>query len=148
MKMILLEDVKGVGKKGQVINASDGYAKNFLIPKKLAVEATKSNLNELELKEKAEQKRRAQELEEAKELGKKLESLRVKVGVKTGENGRLFGSVTNKEIAACLEEQTGFGIDKKKIVVDTPFKNVGPGTVTVKLHPQVSATLNVDIVEG
>ena len=148
MKMILLADVKSIGKKGQVINASDGYAKNFLLPRKLAVEATKSNMNELENKEKADEFRRQQELEAARESAKSLEQVRVKVAVRTGEGGKLFGSVTSKEIAACLEEQTGLVIDKKKIVVDTPFKAVGPGKVTVKLHPQVSATLNVDIVEG
>ena len=96
MKLILLEDVKGVGKKGDVVNKNDGYALNFLIPKKLAVEATKSNINDLELKKKADERRKKEEYEEAKELGEKLKDKIVKVSVKAGENGKVFGSVTNK----------------------------------------------------
>ena len=147
MKVILLEDVKNVGKKGQLVNASDGYAKNFLFPKKLAVEATKSNMNDLELKKKAEEKRKQQELEEAKELAKQLEAKEVLVSVKTGENGKTFGSVTNKEIAEALEKQTGLKIDKKKIVLEEPIKMVGSRTVIVKIHPQVNAEINVKIME-
>ena len=148
MKMILLEDVKNVGKKGQVINASDGYAKNFLLPKKLAVEATKANMNDLALKEKAEAKRRKEELEEAQALSKTLADITVKIPVRMGEGGKIFGSVTSKEIASCLEAQAGVVVDKKKIVVDGPFKTVGPAEVVVKLHPQVSAKLKIEIVEG
>ncbi len=148
MKMILLQDVKNVGKKGQVINASDGYAKNFLLPKKLAVEATKANLNDLALKEKSDARRRQEELEEAQALAKQLESVTVKIPVRLGEGGKLFGSVTNKEIAAGLEAQTGLAVDKKKIVVDGPFKAIGPAEVALKLHPQVAAKLKIEIVEG
>lgn len=147
MKVILLEDVKNVGKKGQLVNASDGYAKNFLFPKKLAVEATKSNMNDLELKKKAEEKRRQQELDEAKELAKQMEAKEVIVSVKIGENGKTFGSVTNKEIAEALEKQTGLKIDKKKIVLEEPIKMVGSRTVIVKIHPQVNAEINVKIIE-
>lgn len=147
MKVILLEDVKNVGKKGQLVNASDGYAKNFLFPKKLAVEATKSNINDLELKKKAEEKRKQQELEEAKELAKQMEAKEVIVSVKTGENGKTFGSVTNKEIAEALEKQTGLKVDKKKIVLEEPIKMVGSRTVIVKIHPQVNAEINVKIME-
>ena len=145
MKLILLEDVKGVGKKGDIVNKNDGYAINFLIPKKLAVEATNANLNELELKKKSEAKRKKEELEEAQRLGAELNDKVVKVKVKAGENGKVFGSVTNKEIASALLEQTGLDIDKKKISFDDPIKMVGRRIVKVKLHPQVTVELTVEI---
>lgn len=145
MKLILLEDVKGVGKKGDVINKSDGYAINFLIPKKLAVEATKSNINDLELKKKSEEKRQKEELEEAKRLGDELKDKVVKVSVKAGENGKVFGSVTNKEIAAALLQQTGIDIDKKKISFGEPIKMVGRRIVKIKLHPKVTIEMAVEI---
>ena len=148
MKVILLEDVKSVGKKGQVVNASEGYAKNFLFPKKLAVEANNSNMNELNLKNKAEERRKAQELEDAKALAEKLEKIVVKIPVKTGEGGKLFGSVTNKEIAAAIEKNEGLKVDKKKIVLNDQIKMVGKKTVQVKLHAKVTASLTVEIVEG
>ena len=144
MKLILLEDVKGVGKKGDVVNKNDGYALNFLIPKKLAVEATKSNINDLELKKKADERRKKEEYEEAKELGEKLKDKIVKVSVKAGENGKVFGSVTNKEISAALLQQTGIDIDKKKITFNDPIKMVGRRTVKVKLHPKVTVELTVE----
>ena len=145
MKLILLEDVKGVGKKGDIVNKNDGYAINFLIPKKLAVEATNANLNDLELKKKSEEKRKKEELEEAQRLGAELNDKVVKVKVKAGENGKVFGSVTNKEIASALLEQTGLDIDKKKISFDDPIKMVGRRIVKVKLHPQVTVELTVEI---
>ena len=145
MKLILLEDVKGVGKKGDVVNKNDGYALNFLIPKKLAVEATKSNINDLELKKKADERRKKEEYEEAKELGEKLKDKIVKVSVKAGENGKVFGSVTNKEISAALLQQTGIDIDKTKITFNDPIKMVGRRTVKVKLHPKVTVELTVEI---
>lgn len=145
MKLILLEDVKGVGKKGDIVNKNDGYAINFLIPKKLAVEATNANLNDLELKKKSEAKRKKEELEEAQRLGAELNDKVVKVKVKAGENGKVFGSVTNKEIASALLEQTGIDIDKKKISFDDPIKMVGRRIVKVKLHPQVTIELTVEI---
>lgn len=145
MKIILLADVKGVGKKGETINANDGYARNFLLPKKLGVEATNANINTLNLQKKAEEKRKAEELAAAKELAAKLESVTVIVSVKTGENGRVFGSVTNKEIAAAIEKQFGLKIDKKKIVVADQIKMVGERHVDVKLHPSVTAELKVKI---
>jgi len=148
MKVILLEDVKSVGKKGQVVNASEGYAKNFLFPKKLAVEANNSNMNELNLKNKAEERRKAQELEDAKNLAEKLEKIVVKIPVKTGEGGKLFGSVTNKEIAAAIEKNEGLKVDKKKIVLNDQIKMIGKKTVQVKLHAKVTASLTVEIVEG
>lgn len=148
MKIILLEDVKGVGKKGQTINASDGYARNFILPKKLGVEATPANMNTLKLQQKAEEKRKAEELAEARAAAEKLENLTVNIAVKTGEGGKLFGSVTNKEISAALEKQHGLKIDKKKIVLADQIKMVGERHVEVKLHPQVTAELKVKITEA
>lgn len=145
MKLILLEDVKSVGKKGDIVNKNDGYALNYLIPKKLAVEATKANMNDLELKKKAEEKRKKEELEEAKKIAEQLNDKVVKVSVKAGENGKVFGSVTNKEIADALAKQTGMDIDKKKISFDTPIKMVGRRIVKIKLHPQVTVELAVEI---
>ncbi len=148
MKVILLEDVKNVGKKGELVNASDGYAKNFLFPKKLAVEATKSNLNDFELKQKAEAKRKKEELEQAQNMAKELENKTVTVKVKTGENGKLFGSVTNKEVAEEIVKQTGMEIDKKKVSIGYPIKMVGERTAVIKLHPKVSAEITIKIVEA
>ncbi len=148
MKVILLEDVKSVGKKGELVNTSDGYAKNFLFPKKLAVEATKSNLNDFELKQKAEAKRKKEEFEQAQAMAKELENKIVTVKVKTGENGKLFGSVTNKEVAEEIVKQTGLEIDKKKVSIGDPIKMVGERTAVIKLHPKVSAEIAIKIVEA
>ena len=148
MKVILLEDVKSVGKKGELINASEGYAKNFLFPKKLAVEATKSNLNDFELKQKAEVKRKQEELEKAQELATALNEKIVTIKVKTGGNGKLFGSVTNKEVADAIVEQTKLDIDKKKVSIGDPIKMLGERTATIKLHPKVSAEVTIKIVEA
>ena len=145
MKLILLEDVKSVGKKGDIVNKNDGYALNYHIHKKLAVEATKANMNDLELKKKAEEKRKKEELEEAKKIAEQLNDKVVKVSVKAGENGKVFGSVTNKEIADALAKQTGMDIDKKKISFDAPIKMVGRRIVKIKLHPQVTVELAVEI---
>ena len=148
MKLILLEDVKSVGKKGDLINASEGYAKNFLLPKKLAVEATKSNLNDYELKQKADAKRRQEELEKAQETAAALKDKVVTIKVKTGGNGKLFGSVTNKDVADAIVEQTKLEIDKKKVSIGDPIKMVGERTAVVKLHPKVSAEVTIKIEEA
>lgn len=148
MKLILLEDVKSVGKKGDLVNASEGYAKNFLLPKKLAVEATKSNLNDYELKQKADAKRRQEELEKAQEMAAALKDKVVTIKVKTGGNGKLFGSVTNKEVAEAIVEQTKLDIDKKKVSIGDPIKMVGERTAVVKLHPKVSAEVTIKIEEA
>ena len=148
MKVILLEDVKSVGKKGVLVYTSDGYAKYFLFPKKLAVEATKSNLNDFELKQKAEAKRKKEEFEQAQATAKELENKTVTVKVKTGENGKLFGSVTNKEVAEEIVKQTGLNIDKKKVSIGDPIKMVGERTAVIKLHPKVSAEITIKIVEA
>lgn len=146
MKVILLEDIKGVGKKDQVINASDGHAKNFLFPRKLAIEATKENMSSLAFKHKKEEERKAKELEEAQELAKQIEQHNLKIHVKTGDNGKLFGAVTNKEVAHALEEQANIKIDKKKIAIKDGIKSVGEALVDVKLHTSVIAKLKVSIV--
>ena len=145
MKVILLADIKGVGKKGQVINASDGHARNFLLPRNLAKEATKDAMTQLENKNKSEEHKRQVELENAQALKKTLEEKIVKLQTKTGENGRLFGSITNKEIAQALAEQAGITIDKKKITITEPIKSVGEKVVDVRLHTDVLVKLKVDI---
>ena len=142
MKVILLADVKGVGKKDQTINASEGYVKNFLFPRKLAVEG---NLKKLDNQKKAEDLQRQEELDAAKALGEKIAEQKVVIKVKTGDNGKLFGAVTNKEIAVALKEQTGLAVDKKKISLSDPIKAIGEKEVTVKLHPKVSVKLKVEI---
>jgi len=146
MKVILLEDIKGVGKKDQVINASDGYAVNYLFAKKKALEATPNNLKTLEKKKKNEEAKKAADYEKAKELGEKINDLKIVIPVKIGNNGKLFGSVTNKEIGAALKEQHGLDIDKKKIILNDSIKAVGEKTVDVKLHSKVTAKLTVEIV--
>lgn len=148
MQVILIEDVKSLGKKGQLVEVSDGYATNFLLPKKKACVATKSNINELKQKEKSEERKKEEELKSAQQLGEQLKQTSIKIAAKMGDNGKLFGSVTNKEIAAELEKQYGIKIDKKKIVVDDVIKNLGTHNVVIKLHPKVTAQVSVQIVEN
>lgn len=147
MKVILLEDVKGVGKKDQIIDANDGYAKNFLLPKKLAVLADKNNLTKMDNIKKIEDAKKQEEYDNALALGKEIESKALKINVKLGSNGKLFGTVTNKEIASALKEQSNIEIDKKKIILSSPIKTLGEKEVTVKLHPKVSVTLKIAINE-
>ena len=137
MRVILLEDVKKHGKQGDIVNVSDGYAKNYLIPKGLAVEATKAAENELKLKKKAEEKRRQEELVLAKELKEKIEEKSISISVKSGENGKLFGSVTSKEVSAELKSQLKLDIDKKKIQLNEPIKTLGNHSVPIKLASKV-----------
>lgn len=148
MKVILLEDVKSLGKKGDVVNVSDGYARNMLLPKKLGVEATPKTLNDLKLHNQHEEKLAAEALAEAKELAKKVEESRIELKMKVGEGGRTFGSVSAKEIAEAAKEQCELSIDKKKIGMDGPIRELGVTVVQVKLHPQVTAKLNVHITEA
>jgi len=143
MKVILLQDVKGTGKKGEIINASDGHARNYLLPRKMAVEANKTNMAQLEQQQKAVERKRQQELLKAQELAKELSEKKIIIGVKVGENGKLFGSVTNKEIAVAFLEQEGIEIDKKKIILDEPIKSAGEKAVEIKLHSQVTATVTI-----
>lgn len=148
MKVILLEDVKSQGKKGDVIEVSDGYAKNGLFPKKLAIEANAKNLNDLKLKKANDEKVAAENLAEAKEFAKLIESKTVILKLKCGDGGKTFGSVSSKEIADEAMKQHGLGIDKKKIQISEPIKALGTYDVTVKLHPKVQSVLKVNVVEA
>lgn len=147
MKVILMQDVKGKGKKGQMLDISDGYARNFLLPKKLAVEATADAINTMRMNDKATQERIAKEKAEALATANKLREMTVTVTAKGGGNGRLFGSVTNAEIADALAAQ-GVKLDKRKIVMNETIKNVGTFTVTCKLGYEITAPLTVKIVEA
>ena len=147
MKIILLQDVKSLGKKGQIVNVNDGYARNFILPKQLGLEATGKNINDLKLQKANEEKIAQQILDEAKELGKKLEAGKVELTIKIGEGGRAFGSVSGKEIAVAVKEQMGYDIDKKKIQLKDSIKTLGTHTVPVKLHPKVTAELKVIVTE-
>lgn len=148
MKVILLQDVKSLGKKGEIVDVSDGYAKNFLITKKLGVEANSKNLNDLKLKKANEEKVAAQNLQDAKELAEAIAEKTVVVRLKAGEGGKTFGSVSNKEIAEEAKAQHGLDIDKKKIVINEPIKSIGSYEVTVKLHPKVTGTIKVKVEEA
>jgi large subunit ribosomal protein L9 len=147
MKVILLEDVKSLGKKGEIVNVSDGYARNAILPKKLGVEATTKNLNDLKLQNQHADKVAAENLEKAKELAKVIEQQKVVLKLKTGEGGKIFGSVSTKEIAQAAKEQTGLELDKKKMQLTDPIKALGSYEVPVKLHPQVTAKLTVQVTE-
>lgn len=148
MKIILLEDVKSLGKKGEIIEASEGYARNFILPKKLGVEANGKNLNDLKLQKANEEKIAKEKYDEAVAFGKELETKEVVVKMKAGEGGRVFGSVSSKEIAAAAKEQCNMEIDKKKIQMPEALKAFGAYEVTVKLHPKVSAKLKVKVQEA
>lgn len=148
MKVILLEDVKTLGKKGQIVNINDGYARNFVLPKKLGVEATAKNLNDLKLQNANKEKLAQEALDAAKELAQKLEAGKVVLKIKTGEGGRVFGSVSSKEIATEVKNQMGYEIDKKKIQLKDAIKTLGTHTVPVKLHQKVTAELKVVVTEG
>ncbi len=147
MKIILLQDVKSVGKKGDIIDANDGYARNFLIPKKMGVPANAENMNNLKLQKSNEAKVAQEQLEEAQRFAKELESKEVVLAIKAGEGGRTFGSVSSKEIANAYKEQCGITIDKKKIQLPESIKNFGVYEVKIKLHPKVTGTLKVKVKE-
>ena len=148
MKVILVEDVKALGKKGEIVNVSDGYARNCILPKKLGLEATSKNLNDLKLKKANEAKVAQEQLEEAQALAKKIEAGKVELAIKVGEGGRAFGSVSSKEIAAAVKEQLGYDIDKKKVQLKDAIKALGTHTVPVKLHAKVTAELKVIVTEA
>ncbi|KAB3532191.1 50S ribosomal protein L9 [Alkaliphilus serpentinus] len=147
MKVILLQDVKGQGKKGDVVNASDGYARNFLLPKGLAVEASTGNMKTLDQQKKAEAQKKEKELENAKELAEKIEKLSVEIKAKAGEGGRLFGSVTTKEITEVLEKTHKIKIDKRKMLLNEPIRELGAKIIEIKLHPKVVGKLKVNVTE-
>lgn len=146
MKVILLEDVKNVGKKGEVVEVSDGLARNVLFKKKQAVEATGKNMNDLKLQKANQEKVAAENLAAAQELGEKIEKSSITLKVKVGEGGKLFGSISNKEIAEAVKAQLGLEIDKKKVQITTPLKSVGTMDVAIKLHTKVTAQLKVNVV--
>ena len=148
MEVILLEDVKSLGKKGQIVKINDGYARNFVLPKKLGLEATPKNLNDLKLKKANEDKIAKEKLEAAKEFAKVLEESTVVVKIKSGEGGRTFGSVSSKEIAQEAKKQLDFDIDKKKIVLDEPIRTLGTHVIQIKLHKDVTSKMNVKVQEA
>ena len=148
MDIILLQDVKSLGKKGETVKVNDGYARNFILPKKLGLEATGKNLNDLKLQKANVEKVAAEQLKDAQEFAKKIAAGKVELAIKFGEGGRAFGSVSSKEIAAAAKEQLGFEIDKKKIQLKDALKTVGTHEVPIKLHPKVTAELKVIIKEA
>ena len=148
MKVILMQDVKGKGKKGQMIEVSDGYARNYMLPRKIAVEATADNVNTMRMNDKAAAEKAAKERAEALEVSKKLRDMTLVVTAKGGGAGKLFGSVTNQEIADALKAKTGIALDKRKIVISDPIKNVGTYTVQCKLGYEITAPLTVKIEEN
>lgn len=146
MKVILLADIKGVGKKDEVINSSDGYARNYLFPKKLAVEANAENMSKLKAKNDSNAYKKSVEKEEAQKIAEKLKGILLKISVKTGENGKIFGSITSKEIAENLKEQYKIEIDKKKIDLKEPIKTLGSFSVNIKLYEGVVGTLKIQMI--
>ena len=148
MDIVLLEDVKSLGKKGQLVKVNDGYARNFILPKKLGVEATAKNLNDLKLQKANAEKIAAKQLAEAKALAEKLEGLSVTISMKAGEGGRAFGSVSGKEISKAITEQLELEIDKKKFQLQDPIKTFGTHEVPIRLHKDVTAKLAVKVVEA
>jgi large subunit ribosomal protein L9 len=147
MKVVLLQDVKDLGKKGTLVNASDGYARNFLFPRKLAVEATEGKLKEIEDKKSSEKNKKAMELKAAKELADKLSKVEISFKSKAGEHGKLFGSITSKDIADAIKAQQKIQVDKKKVVLPDAIKTLGTYQVEVKVYPEVSAKINIKVVE-
>lgn len=146
MQVILLEDVKALGKKGQIVNVNDGYARNFILPKKLGVEANGKNMNDLKLQKANEEKVKKEQLEQAQAFAKQVEAAVVNVTIKSGEGGKTFGSVSTKEIAAATEK-AGLKLDKKKMMLDEPIRSLGTHIIQVKLHKDVTAKLTVKVSE-
>ncbi len=147
MKVILLQDVKSLGKKGEIVEVASGYARNYVLPKKLGVEATEKNRNDIKLQKAHEEKLAAQRLAEAQELAVKLESAQITVSMKRGEGDRVFGSISAKEIAEAAAAQHGLELDKKKIQIDEPIRSFGMFEVPIKLHPEVTGRLYVLVKE-
>ena len=148
MKVILIEDVKSLGKKGQLVDVNVGYARNFILAKKLGLEATPKNLNDLKLKKANDEKVAKEIYEEAKAFGERLKEMAVNVTIKTGEGGKIFGSVSSKEIAEAAKAQLGIELDKKKMVLPSPIKVLGTTMVPIKLHPKVTSELKVNVREA
>ncbi len=148
MKVILLDDVKALGKKGQVVEVSDGYARNMLLPKKLGIEATAKNLNDLKLQKSHKEKVEQENLDAAKAFAAELKEKEVIVAIKVGEGGKTFGSISNKEIAEAAKKQLGYDLDKKKLVLPNPIRQLGTTMVPVRLHPKVTGELKVIVKEA
>ena len=148
MKVILVEDVKSLGKKGDIVNVSDGYARNMLFPKKLGLEATSKNINDLKLQRAHEDKVSKEQFDAAQAFKAELETKEVTVSIKVGENGRTFGSISSKELAEAAKEQLGYDIDKKKMQLSSPIKELGTTKVPIRLHPKVTAELKVIVKEA
>ena len=148
MKVILLEDVKSLGKKGQIVNVSDGYARNMILPKKLGVEATSKNLNDLKLRKANEEKVAQENLDAAKAFADELSTKEIILTLKVGEGGRTFGSVSSKEISEAAKKQLNLDIDKKKLQLENPIRNLGVTNVPVRLHPKVTGSLKVWVKEA
>ena len=146
MKIILLQDVKSLGKKGDLVEVSDGYARNMILPKKLGIEATKKNINDLKLKHRHLEKKAQESLDEAKAFAKELGQKQIEIKVQTGTSGKIFGSVSTKEIATAAKEQLNLELDKKKFQLPESLNTIGVHEVNVKLHPQVTAVLKVNVV--
>lgn len=148
MEVVLLEDVKALGKKGQIVKVNDGYARNYILPKKLGIEATSKNLNDLKLQKANEARQAAEQLATAKELADKLGESSITLSIRAGEGGRAFGSVSGKEISSAIQSQLGYDIDKKKLILPEPLKTFGSHEVPIKLHKDVTAKLIVKVVES
>jgi large subunit ribosomal protein L9 len=148
MKVILLQDIRGKGKKGQMIEASDGYARNYLLPRKMAIEATADNVNTMKMNDKAKAEQAAREKAQAQEFADRLKEITVEIAAKSGNGGRLFGSITSQEVSDALSKQYGISIDKKKIVQDEPIKSFGTFSLKAKLGYEIVATITVHVSEG
>lgn len=148
MEVVLLEDVKALGKKGQIVKVNDGYARNFILPKKLGIEATSKNLNDLKLQKANTDKIAAEQLQAAKDLAADLAEKSITLSIKAGEGGKAFGSVSSKEITKAIQDQLGMEIDKKKLVLPEPLKTFGTHEVPIKLHRDVTGKLAVKVVES
>ena len=148
MKVILLQDIRGKGKKGQMIEASDGYARNYLLPRKMAIEATADNINTMKMNDKAKAEQAAREKAQAQEFAEKLKEITVEIKAKAGSGGRLFGSITSQEVSDALKAQHGIAIDKKKIVQDEPIKSYGTFSMKAKLGYEITATITVHVSEA
>lgn len=148
MEVILLEDVKALGKKGEIVNVNEGYARNFILKKKLGIEATNKNMNDLKLQKKNEEKLAAEKLEAAKKLAAEVEEKFVTVTMKSGSGGRTFGSISTKEVAEAVKKQLGYDIDKKKMILDEPIKTLGTHIIQVKYHKDVVGKLEVRVKEA
>lgn len=148
MKVILTQDVKGTGKKNEVINVAEGFARNFLFPKGLAMEASENNIRELDRQKAAQDRKKADELAKAQELAKRLEKLDLTMTVKSGEGGRLFGSINTKDIGEALEKHKSIQLDKRKIELKAPIKTLGEHEVIIRLHPEVTATISIKVIAG